>query len=352
MLEKILSRPVTILMFFSSMFIMGIIAFNLIPLELKPDTEYPKLIVGVSWTNVSPETIEKKVTSVIEAEVYTLENIYKVTSDSRSSYGSITIEYKRDTDMNFAYLALNEKLFQVRKNLPEAVRNRVSIRKYVPRDEADESRELISYNIFGKISLEELGLIIENRLENQLTSIEGVNSVEISGIPKNELRILLDRNKAEFYGINISHFSKLYQFGNLINAGEVTDDSGLLFTVDIDNELASAEQIGDLVLKHSNGIPIRIKDVAEIMISNKQLTGMQRINGRESVDISVYKEPGANAISTCDRVYESLEKFIADNSAYELRSEIKFDSTESIRTELGDIKLRGLLSLIVIMLIL
>ncbi len=352
MFEKILSRPVTILMFFASMFILGIIAFNLIPLELKPDTEYPQLIVSVSWTNVSPETIEKKVISVIEAEIYTLENIYKVSSESRSSYGSISIEYKMDTDMNFAYLALNEKLFQVKKDLPEAVRNRVYIRKYVPREEADESRELISYNIFGHISLEELGLIIENDLEHVLTSIEGVNSVEISGIPKNELRILLDRNKAEFYGINISHFSKLYQYGNLINAGEVRDDAGLQFTVDIDNELTSAEQIGNIVLKYSNGVPIRIKDVSEISIANKEHTSIQRINGRESVDISVFKEPGANAISTCDKVYEAVDKFINDHSRYELRSEIKLDSTESIREELGDIKFRGLLSLIVIMLVL
>ncbi len=352
MLEKILSRPVTILMFFSAMLILGIISFNLIPLELKPDTEYPKLIVSASWPNTSPETVEKKVTSVIEAEIYTLENIYKVTSDSRSSYGSITIEYKRDTDMNFAYLALNEKLFQVRKNLPEAVRNRVSIRKYVPSDEADESRELISYNIFGRISLEELGLIIENRLENELASIEGVNSVHISGIPKNELRILLDRSKAEFYGINISHFSRLYQYGNLLNAGEVTDGSGVLFTVDIKNDLPDIEKTGSIVLKYSRGVPIRIRDVAEIVISNKELSSLQRINGKESVDISVFKEPGANAISTCDKVYDTVEKFIRDNASYELRSEIKFDSTESIRKELGDIKIRGLISLIVIMLIL
>ena len=118
MFEKILNRPVTIIMFFSAMFIMGLIAFDRIPLELKPDTEYPTLIVSAYWNNVSPETIEKKVISVIEAEIYTLENIYKVSSNSRSSSGSKTIEYKRGTDMNFAYLALNEKLFQDKKDLP------------------------------------------------------------------------------------------------------------------------------------------------------------------------------------------------------------------------------------------
>ncbi|MBU4487022.1 MAG: efflux RND transporter permease subunit, partial [Candidatus Delongbacteria bacterium] len=352
MFERILNRPVTIIMFFASMFILGIIAFNQIPLELKPDTEYPTLIVNVSWNNVSPETIEKKVISRIESEIYTLENVYKVSSSSQSSRGSVTIEYKRNTDMNFAYLALNEKLFQVKKDLPDAVKNRVYIRKYVPRDEMDESRELISYNVFGNISLDELGLLVENNLKNELMSLEGVNSVEISGIPKNELRILVDRKKAEFYGLSIANFSKLYQYGTPINAGETRDDDNIQFTVDINNELKGLEQIRDITLKYSNGIPIRIKDISEVVIANTEPSSIQRINGEESVDISVFKEPGANAISTCDLVYKEFEKFKIDYTQYNLQTEIKFDSTESIRDQLGDIKIRGLLSLIVIVLVL
>ncbi|MFO7810831.1 MAG: efflux RND transporter permease subunit, partial [Candidatus Delongbacteria bacterium] len=353
MFEKILNRPVTIIMFFSSMFILGIIAFNKIPLELKPDTEYPTLIVSAYWNNVSPETIEKKVVSVIESEIYTLENINSVSSSSRSSYGNITIEYKRDTDMNFAYLALNEKLFQVKKDLPDPVKNRVSIRKYVPREEMDESRELISYNIYGDISLEELGFIVENELENELISIEGVNSVEVSGIPKNELRVLINRNKADFYGININHFSRLYQFGNKIYAGETTDGKDIRFSVDIDNELNDIEQIKNTVLKHNSGVPIRIRDVADVVISNVEPTSIRRINGKESVDISVFKEPGANAISTCDIIYEVFDSFVDKyKTQYDLRKEIKFDSTESIRKEINDLRIRALISLAVIMLVL
>jgi hydrophobic/amphiphilic exporter-1 (mainly G- bacteria), HAE1 family len=352
MFEKILNRPVTIVMFFASLFILGTIAFNRIPLELKPDTEYPTLIVNASWSNVSPETIEKKVISVIESEVYTLENIYKVSSSSQSSYGSVTIEYKHGTDMNFAYLALNEKLFQVKKDLPEAVRNRVNIRKYVPRDELDESRELISYNIYGNIALEELGLLIESNLKNDLMSIEGINSVEISGIPKNELRILVDRKKAEFYGITINHLSKLYRYGSSIDAGEISDSEMIRFSVDIDNELKSIGQINDMVLKYNNGVPVRIRDVAEVYAARQEPLSIRRINGQESVDISVFKEPGANAISTCDLVYEAFKDFTENYSRYGLQTQIKYDSTESIRKEISDIKFRGMLSLLVIVLVL
>jgi hydrophobic/amphiphilic exporter-1 (mainly G- bacteria), HAE1 family len=352
MFEKILNRPVTIIMFFASMFILGIISFNRIPLELKPDTEYPTLIVSASWSNVSPETLEKKVISLIESEVYTLENIYKVSSSSQSSYGSVTIEYKHGTDMNFAYLALNEKLFQVKKDLPDAVKNRVSIRKYVPRDELDESRELISYNIFGDIALEELGLLIETNLKNDIMSIEGINSVEISGIPKNELRILVDRKKAEFYGITIADLNKLYQYGSRINSGEVTDSEMIRFSVDIDNELKSTDQINNIVLRHRNGVPVRIRDIAEVYAARQEALSIRRINGQESVDISVFKEPGANAIATCDLVYEAFGKFTGSFPQYDLQAQIKYDSTENIRKEIGDIKIRGMLSLLIIMLVL
>jgi len=352
MFENLLKRPVSIIMFFSSLSILGIIAFNYIPLELKPDTEYPTLIVGASWDNVSPETIETKVISPIESEVYTLDNIYKVTSSSESSYGSITIEYERDTDMNFAYLALNEKLYQIKKDLPEAVRNRLYIRKYVPREELDESRELISYNIFGDISLDELGLLIENELKNNLLAVKGINSVEITGIPVNELRVLIDRKKADFYGISISNLNKLYQYGNQINAGEVRDSNKIEFTISIDNELGSLEELKEIVLKYSNGVPIRINDIAEVVISNKEANSLKRINGRESVDVAVFREPGSNAISTCDNVYKVFEKFKEDHASYKIQTETKYDSTESIREELGDIKIRGLISILIIIFVL
>ncbi len=353
MFDKLFKRPVTILMFFASMFILGLIAFDRIPLELKPDTEYPTLIVNAFWSNVSPETMEKRVISVIESDIYTLENIYSVSSNSRSSSGSVTIQYKRNTDMNFAYLALNEKLFQIRKDLPEPVRNRVSIRKYVPREEMDESRELISYNIFGSLSLEELGVLIENNLKNELMSVEGVNSVEISGIPRNELRILIDRSKADFYGVSIANFSKLYQFGSRIYAGETSTDGFIRYTVDIDNELKDIDQIRELVLRHNNGIPVRLRDVAEVMIATKDPFSIRRINGKESVDIAVYREPGVNAIATCNRVYRVFDDFIDNFGArYDLRKEIRFDSTESIRKEISDLRIRGLISIVVIMIVL
>ncbi|HQO08880.1 MAG TPA: efflux RND transporter permease subunit [Clostridiales bacterium] len=352
MYEALLKKPVAIIMFFLSLTTLGIIAFNYIPLELKPDTEYPTLIVSASWNNVSPETIETKVISPIESEVYTLDNVYKVTSSSQSSYGSITVEYERDTDMNFAYLALNEKLYQIKKDLPEPVRNRVYIRKYVPREELDESRELISYNIFGNIPTDELGDIIENDLKNDLLAVKGINSVEITGIPVNELRVLIDRKKAEFYGITISDLSLLYSYGNQVNAGEVTDDNGIEFTVSIDNDLKSMEELKKIVLKHSSGIPIRIEDIAEVVISNKDVSSIKRINGRESVDIAIFKEPGSNAISTCDEVYKVIEKFKTDQAIHQLKTEIKYDSTESIREEIGDIKIRGLISILIIVFVL
>ncbi|MCG2759672.1 MAG: efflux RND transporter permease subunit, partial [Candidatus Delongbacteria bacterium] len=137
-----------------------------------------------------------------------------------------------------------------------------------------------------------------------------------------------------------------------INAGETRDDDNIQFTVDINNELKGLEQIRDITLKYSNGIPIRIKDISEVVIANTEPSSIQRINGEESVDISVFKEPGANAISTCDLVYKEFEKFKIDYTQYNLQTEIKFDSTESIRDQLGDIKIRGLLSLIVIVLVL
>ncbi|MBN2790625.1 MAG: efflux RND transporter permease subunit [Candidatus Delongbacteria bacterium] len=354
MLDKILQRPVTIIMFFISIVILGLISFYNIPLELKPDTQYPNLKVYARWNNVSPETMETKVISPVESQVYTLENIHKVTSSSESGRGTITIEYKRDTDMNFAYLALNEKLFQVRKDLPEAVRNSVFIMKYVPRDELDESRELVSYNIFGNLSLDETGMIIENELKNEILSIEGINSVEINGIPENEIRVLVDREKAEFYKISTSVLNYiLYQLDNTTNAGTVEgNDKNYEFSVTINNKFKNLNDINNAVVDYRNGIPIKISDIAEVVIAKKDPTSINRINGKASVNVVIMKEPGANAITTADLVDKAVQNFREKHNDGSIEAEVNFDSTETIREELDDIKVRALFSIVVIMLVL
>ena len=354
MLDNLLKRPVTIIMFFISIVILGLISFYNIPLELKPDTQYPSLVVNAYWRNVSPETMETKIISPIESQVYTLENIHKVSSTSMTSSGNITIEYKRDTDMNFAYLALNEKLFQVKKDLPDAARNSVYIRKYVPRDELNESRELISYNIFGNLTLDETGMIIENELKNKILSIEGINSVDINGIPDNEIRVLIDRERAEFY--NISTFklnSILYEIGEITNAGTVEGfNKNFEYNVTINNKFKGIEDVNEIVVDYRNNIPIKIKDIATVEIGKKEPTSINRINGKASVNVVIMKEPGANAITTADLVDEVLDEFRENYPDGTIEAEVNFDSTETIREELDDIKVRALFSIIVIMLVL
>lgn len=350
MLSTVIKRPVTIIMFFIAVFIVGVISFDRLPLELKPNTEYPRLIVYASWRNASPETIESKVTAPIESEISSLANIYKITSYSQVGRCYITVEYLRDTDMNYAYMDLNEKIYTIKQELPEDVRNSVGIRKYVPREDRD-TETLLVYKIFGEMKLYEVYQFAEDNLQNKLGSINGVSTVELSGASGREVKVLLDRDKMKLYNINpYNVIQKLYEYGNTSDAG-VVKQSDREYNLEVNNKFESIAQLKDIYITHIGKVPVRLLDIAEIKDALGDDMTLNRINGVSTVTLEIVKESGANAIDTADGVKERINELKEDFPA-NINIELDSDSTEEMRDQLSDVRSRAIFSVIIITLVL
>lgn len=348
--KTILNRPVTVIMFFIAVLILGLASIYKIPMELKPDTAYPKLIVTASWPNASPETMENFVTSKLESEIAGLSSVYKISSESYSGRSNITIEYLRDADMNFAYMDLNEKLFTVRKNLPPEVRRSVSIQKYLP-DDQDETATLLEFNISGRRELYEVFQFAVDNLKKHYSSLSGISKVEITGASERELRILINRDKAKFLNINpYLVTSKLAEFsGN--NAAGIIRKGELEYNLVCANRLLSTDDLKNIIITRQNGITIYLKDLAVIkdeLGSNYSLT---RINAQPTVTLSLYKESGANSIDVADAALAMTEK-LKTELPEDIKIDLSNDSTKEMRENLDDIKYRSILSILIIALVL
>jgi HAE1 family hydrophobic/amphiphilic exporter-1 len=350
MIKLSINRPVTVVMFYIALATIGIISFYKLPFEPQPNAEYPTLTISASWKNASPETMEREVTSPLESAIEGLSHVYETSSTSYPEFTRITVKYERDTDMDMAYITLNEKVFMVKKDLPVDVKRTVRLSRYVPRD-IDDDEALLRYQIFGERNLSALLQFAEENIENHLTSIEGVSNVEITGASKRSLEILIDRDKAKIYNINPYRVRGIIgNWGNRQDVGIVDSGSDKL-TMIFDNRFNTFSDILNIPIKKEGVNSVFLKDIATIVDGIGDSYRINRINGQSTIFMTIDKEAGKNAIHTADRVFEKVEE-IKKELPKDINLLISSDSTEKMREDLADIKTRAIISVIIITLVL
>ncbi|MBN1969213.1 MAG: efflux RND transporter permease subunit [Candidatus Delongbacteria bacterium] len=350
MIKLAINRPVTTIMLFIALSVIGYISFDKLPFEPEPNTEYPTLNISAYWANASPETMEKKVTAPLESAIEGLDYVYETESTSNNGYSRITIKYVRDTDMNMAYISLNEKVFSAKRDLPDDVRRSVSIGKYIPRDQ-QTNEELISFEVYGNRRLSELYQYAEDNIKPLLVSLDGVANVEVSGGSSREIKIKIDRDKTSTFNINP------YQVSNQLSAWGIRDDVGIVkngqdeLSLIIDSRYNSFTDILNIPIKKLGVNTIYLKDIAEVEDGLSDNYGIRRINGVSTIIINIVKESGKNAIDTAKRVVDKIEE-LKEELPSDIKIEISTDSTEQMRKDLDDITLRAVISIIIITIVL
>ncbi|PID26852.1 MAG: hypothetical protein CR982_07975 [Candidatus Cloacimonadota bacterium] len=350
MIKISINRPITTIMLYIALATIGVISFLKLPFEPEPNAEYPKLTISGFWKNASPETMEKEVTSPLESAIEGLSYVHKTSSTSKPEMSIITVEYERDTDMDMAYITLNEKVFMVKKDLPKDVKRSVSIRRYIPRD-IDDNESLLRYEVFGERDLSSLLKYAEDNIENHLTSIEGVSNIDITGASKRSLKVLIDRDKAKIFNINpYSVRRQIDEWGNKKDIG-IIDQKGNQLTVIMDNRYNNFSDLLNIPIKKVGANTIYLKDIGKVEDGVSDSYRINRINGKSTIFIQIDKEAGKNAIDTADRVFEKIEE-IKKELPKDMSLFLSSDRTKKMREDLSDIKNRAFISIAIITLVL
>jgi len=182
MIKLSMRRPVAVAMAYVAVALLGVRAWQDIPIELMPDTQLPRLTVQGTWRGASPETVEAFLTSPLEAAIQLVEGVEKVVSESSEGSATVYIDFSRDVDMDFARLDLSERLATLEENeLPPGV-DRVTVSPYIP-DEFRETqgRGLLRYTFTGARTLESLRQHLDDVVIPELSRVEGVALVTARG---------------------------------------------------------------------------------------------------------------------------------------------------------------------------
>ncbi len=340
-------RPIATAMVFLVLLVLGVFSFFNIPIEMAQRQEFPQLDIVTSWFGVAPEIMQTEITAPLEEKVATVKDVRKITSSSSIGNSRITLEFDKKTNMEFVRLALREKISEVRENLPYDVIPRITY--YVPED--FRFNPFLQYTISGDYSLHKLRELVKDKIEIGIGSIKGIASIDVTGGADPEIQILLDENKLKALSIHPYTISNaLYQRIRTYPAGTVTKGSQE-FIFKVSDPVRGIRELGDIVVARSGTNPVKLRDVAEILPSFKDIYSINRINGQPTIRVTVTKEKGMSTLKVARAAKKKLD-VIQQDLPPDLIFRVVDDESKEIQENLNEIYLLvGIITIVIFILV-
>ncbi len=310
-------RRVTVLMVTFAIILFGVVSLLRLRVNLLPDLSYPTVTIRTEMTGAAPLEIENLITKPIEEAVGVIKNVRKVRSVSRSGQSDVILEFIWGTEMDYAGVDVREKLDIL--DLPDDA-DRPLVLRFDPSNEP-YMRLALSKNpeVVGDISSNELRYfrqVADEELKNSFEAVEGTAAVKVSGGLEEEIQVLVDQQRIAQLGVSIDQIISQLAAENVNLSGGRLEDGSQRYMVRTINEFQSVSEIGDSIIPAPGFQTIYLRDVAEITNSNKEREAITRIDGRESVELAIYKEGDANTVNVAGNLKDSLEdirKSLPDN---------------------------------------
>jgi HAE1 family hydrophobic/amphiphilic exporter-1 len=326
--------------------VLGLGALWNLPLELAPNLQFPRLSIITYFPDSAPEMVEAVVTAPIESRVQQTPGLKSVNSVSENNQSRVELVFDNNIDMNWVQFQVNEILADYRTWLPPGIQ-RPQIQKYIP-DEI-EKNIFLSYRLLSDMPEEYLNTFVEEKIKRPVSAVPGVASVEVSGVAEPVVEILLDTKKMEALGLTLSEVQYAVLLKNT-DAGELISREQRLPVVIVQN-LKSIEELSVLPIKLTGSRIVTLQEIAQIRRTFPPLRNKKRINGYESVLITINREHAANTLQVAGMVFkriEEIQNLLPDGNQLLLVD----DASKEIRKSLHELATRGLFSLGFILLIL
>ena len=329
-------RPVTVSMFVVAVCLFGAVSVDRLPLDLLPDISYPSLTIQTEFEDAAPEEVEALVTRPVEENVGVVPGLSRISSISRPGQSEVILEFGWDTDMDLAVMDVREKLDLA--NLPREAEQPVILRfdpAYDP---------VMRLHLYGDASLSRLRDLVDRKVKRGLESASGVAAVKVAGGREEQIRIEIDEKRLAELNIPVSDVSNVIREANLNQASGSLYDLDANYLVRVLNEFQSVEEIRKLIVRNLDGRQVVMDDVARVWRGTKEREVISRFNGRESVELRIYKEGDANAVSVSEAVRQRLDQ-LKEQKTYpgELTHEIVYDQAQFINLAIRNVAAAALL---------
>ncbi|MBE6355455.1 efflux RND transporter permease subunit [Treponema sp.] len=322
--KKTLQHPVLTLIVFVLLGIIGIFTIKNVAISLMPDVDSPYLMVRTTYTNAGPESVEKSVTKILEAQLISVSGLKNMTSTSSEGSSTISLEFNYGTDLDIATNNVRDKLDRVSKSLPDDC-DSPSIFKM-----DSDSMPIMRLAVKGNRSVDDLKVIAEDTITDLIEQTDGVAEASVYGGRSKIVRIELSQNRLAAYGLTITDVNTALAKQNLeLGGGKITEGT-TDYSIRTTGEFSSIEEIRNTIITEVNGYVVKLSDIGTAELGYEDKTSEVYINSLPGVYISVSKQSGKNSVTVANALYEKMEE-IKEAIPADVSLEIVSDTTDSIR---------------------
>ncbi len=320
--ELAIKRPLLITVAFVALILFGLISFKQLNYNLLPKFDANVVMVLTTYRGASAEEIENSVTRNIEDAVSALEGVDRIMSSSREGVSNVIIQLKEGADVNYALNDAQRKVNQVASLLPTGIDQPI-LSKF-----SSDDIPVLRLATTAKLSPAALYDLMDKQIKPQISNIEGVGQVTLIGGNERQINVNVDKDKLEAYGLTITQVSQIINASSLSTPAGTVETPRNLFSIKFDAKFTEPEDMRNMVIRqNANGSKIYLKDIAEVVDAQTDITTINHFNGKPSLGVQVQKQSDANAVEVSKLVRERLKKVEEQYKNIDLKFDVASDQS-------------------------
>jgi len=344
--EPFIRRPVATTLLLTAIALAGSVAFRLLPVSPLPQVDFPTVNVGAQLPGASPETMASSVATPLERQFGRIAAVTEMTSSSSLGSSSITLQFDLNRNIDAAARDVQAAIAAARGYLPTNMPSNPNYRKVNPADAPIILLALTS-KVLDKGAMYDAASSI---MAQKLAQVQGVGQVFVGGSALPGVRIELNPDALSKYGIGLEQVRTILNSANTNTPKGHFSDGMRMFEVGASDQIFKAADYQPMVIAYRNGTAVRIADVGQALDSVEDLRNAGYMNGRPSVLLVIFRQPGVNIIDTVDRIRATLPQLKAA-IPQSINVNVVMDQTVTIRASVHDVERTLIISVLLVILV-
>lgn len=329
-----------------ALILFGVIGFNFLGIREYPAIDPPLISVNTSYAGANSDIIESQITEPLEKSINGIPGIRTITSSSTVGNSNISVEFNLSTNLEAAANDVRDKVSQAARNLPQDI----DAPPVVSKSDANSDFIILMAIQSPSKGLLELSDYAENVLQNKFQTIPEVSSVNIVGQKRPAMRLWIDPDKLNAYGVTFNDITTVLNKENMeVPSGKIYGNKTEL-TIRALGRLATEKDFRDLIIRENTDGIVRLSDLAKVELGPEQYEQSWRLNGVSAVGLTIIPQPGANYINISDEFNKRLDE-IKKSQKNDITFTTLIDNTKNVRRSLTEVKQTLFISFLLVIMV-
>ena len=316
-------RPVATLMAFFAVFLLGVIAWQRLAIDMMPEIESPSISVFTRWDGASTEDVEQQITRVIESALGSVTDLDEITSTTSEGVSRVTCKFKWGTELGEAANDMRDLLERAKRRLPDDADDPVMFKFNTA------NMPILGFSVTATENIEKLEDTVNDDIVDVLKRVPGVGTAEAFGGLERQVNVLLDPAKLSAHGLSVAAIAAAIDADNQTEPAGNVKIGTVDYTIRVPGEFATPEEVGLVVVKRDGDKVVRVSDVARVEDGFAEETRVVERMGRAGMMVDVQKRSGENTMAVARRVMDKLEEIKANLPA-DYSIDLVFDTSDMI----------------------